>query len=502
MNRELWPHQRQGLEALRQSISQGIRRIVLCAPTGSGKTLLSTAIIEGARKKGNKVAFVLSSLSLVDQTVEAFYADGIRDISVIQGGHRMTDWSRGVQICSIQTLASRGAFPTAQVVIIDECHVLHQAHKKWLTDPDWQDVPFIGLSATPGTRGLGKYFQTLLTVSTTSELIEAGYLSPFKVFGVGHPDLSGVKITAGDYQENQLSEAMQQGTLTADIVKTWKERWGKDKTLCYAVDCAHAKSIQERFEQAGIACGYQDARTLDDERRDIKRKFHSGEYPVVVNVATLTTGTDWNCHCLILARPTKSSMLFQQIIGRCLRTSPDKEIAIILDHSDTTARLGFVTEIHWDSLDDGKPKDKSVVEKKVALPKVCESCSFLKPPKTKKCPNCGHETTIRSEIVEADGELIEFTPGMMRTKAPSRPKVSEGERRAFYADLRGYAAEHGYNSGWAFHKYVEKYQEKPPRGFDDVPPSAEVSPIVASWIKSRAIAWAKSKKRQEMDANA
>ena len=75
MNRELWPHQAEGLEALRKTISQGIRRIVLCAPTGSGKTLLSTAIVEGAQRKGNRLAFVVSHLSLIDQTIEAFYAE-------------------------------------------------------------------------------------------------------------------------------------------------------------------------------------------------------------------------------------------------------------------------------------------------------------------------------------------------------------------------------------------------------------------------------------------
>src|SRR5260221_12511741 len=277
MKTELWDHQKDALAALKQTIGQGIKRVVLSAPTGAGKTLIAAAIVEGAQRKNNRLAFVVSNLSLIDQTMESFYDEGIRNIGIIQANHIMTDWSMPVQICSIQTLKKRGAYPEAQVVIFDEVHVLHEFHKKWLQDPAWQKTPFIGLSATPGTKGLGKYFQTLLTVSTTEDLIKDGKLSPFKVFATGHPDLSQVKIIAGDYHEGQLSAAMQQGSLTADIVDTWKKQWGKNKTLCYGVDCAHAEMIRDRFIEAGGTCGYQDARTPAHESREIKSKFHNGD---------------------------------------------------------------------------------------------------------------------------------------------------------------------------------------------------------------------------------
>ena len=501
-NRELWPHQKEGLEALRQTIAQGIRRVVLCAPTGSGKTLLSTAIVEGAQRKGNRLAFVVSSLSLIDQTVEAFYSDGVRDIGVLQGNHHMQDWSKPVQICSIQTLKSRGAFPQAEIVIFDECHVLHEHHKKWLTHPDWQSVPFIGLSATPGTKGLGKYFTTLLTISTTQDLINKGFLSPFKVWATGHPDLSNVKIVAGDYKEDELSNAMQEGSLTADIVRTWKDKWGKDKTLCYAVDCAHARSIQERFEHAGVSAGYQDAQTPIDERAEIKRKFHNGEYQVVTNVGTLTTGTDWNCHCLILARPTRSKMLFQQIIGRALRVNKDKEFATILDHSDTTCKLGFVTEIHWDELDDGKPKDKAKPqERKEPLPHECEACAYLMPVRTRICPNCQHQVKPECTIMEHDGELQEIVPGKLM-KVSGKKVWSYEEKKVFLAELKGYAADKGYKPGWAGMKFKDKFGEFPEPSINRVSPANVLSPGTVLWIRSRNIAWAKARAKNNAAVDA
>lgn len=491
---ELRPYQLDALAAIRDSLRGGVRRLMVQAATGAGKTKIAAAMVDAALSKGNRMAFVVPAISLVDQTVESFWAEGIRDVGVIQAKHVMEDWSKPVQVCSIQTIQSRGSFPKANAVIFDEAHRLHKAHKHWMGLGTWENIPIIGLSATPWAKGLGKHFESLLIAATTSELIEQGFLSKFRVFATGHPDLSGVKTIAGDYHEGQLSGAMQAGELTADIIATWKAKWGKDKTLCFAVDKAHARSIQERFEQAGIACGYQDANSTPDERREVQRKFHSGEYPVVVNIQTLTTGVDWDVRCLILARPTKSEMLFVQIIGRALRTAPGKDYALILDHSDTTQRLGFVTDIHHDGLDDGSKEAKAEKQERTKpLPKECKQCGCLK--SARICPNCGAEPKpLSAGPIENDGELIEVIPGA----APKQRKggCSEAERQAFFAEIKAYAERHGRNPGWCAHKFRERYKEFPPRSFEGIPPASEVSPMIAAWVRSRNIAWAKSKRRR------
>ena len=494
---DLWDHQVRALDALRQSVKQGVRRIVLQAPTGSGKTLCAAAVVDGALQKGKRVAFVVPLISLIDQTMQKFYEQEIRDCGIIQANHVMTDWSKPVQICSIQTLSAREVLPEANVVIFDECHLLFQRHKKWLTDETWSKVPFIGLSATPWTKGLGKYFDSLLTVATTQELIDKGLLSKFKVFATGHPDLSRVKIVAGDYQENQLSDAMRAGSLTADIVETWKTRWGKDKTLCFAVDRAHAQALQARFLEADISCGYQDANTPDIERTEIKRKFHSGDYRVVVNIDTLVAGVDWDVRCLQLCRPTRSRMRFVQIIGRALRTAPDKEFALILDHSDTTERLGFVTDIFQEHLDGGKDKPKA--EPRVPLPKECKSCGFLKPPGTGGiCPNCGFKAVVTSGISERDGELVEVTAGARAKKGKVQHTMEQ--KAKFFAELKAYGIRHGYKDGWAANQYRVRFEAWPDWSIKHVPPAVTISATTALWIKSRAIAWAKRRKPEEAHA--
>lgn len=499
---ELRPYQVECLDNIRQSIRGGVRRLVVQAATGAGKTKIAAAIVDGALSKGNRMAFVVPAIALIDQTVESFWAEGIRDVGVIQASHNLTNWARPVQICSIQTLRARGAWPEAKTVIFDEVHNLHEAHKEWLSHPYWLNVPFIGLSATPWTRGLGKYFDSLLVAATTGELIEQGYLAKFRVFATGHPDLSGVKTVAGDYHEGELSEAMQKGDLTADIVKTWQKKWGKANTLCFGVDKAHAKSIQERFLAAGISCGYQDAETTEDERRANKRKFHSGEYRVVSNIQTLTTGVDWNVHCLILARPTKSEMLYVQIIGRALRTAAGKAEALILDHSDTTMRLGFVTEIHHDSLDDGTPQAKAKLkaeEKSAgALPKECKSCGVLKPPRVRICPNCGQQPKVETDVIERDGELVEVSGGKrQRSKSRKASDYSAPERQAFFAELKAYASLKEYKPGWAAFKFKEKFGGWPPDSMKATAPAAAVSGTTSSWIRSRNIARAMARKAAE-----
>jgi DNA repair protein RadD len=251
------------LALLRESLLAGLSRPMLASPTGSGKTGLAAMIVHGALRKGKRVLFVVPTIDLVDQTIEKFEESGIAasDIGAIQADHPRTDWSRPVQVASAQTLQNRPNKPPADVVLIDEAHRWFRFFGKWMAHPDWLKVPFIGLSATPWAKGLGKHYNNLLIVTTTAELIEKKLLSPFRVFAPSHPDLSGVKTVAGDYREDQLGEAMDKPTLIADVVENWLQHGENRPTLCFAVNRAHAKSLQLKFEEAGVRAGYVDGNT-------------------------------------------------------------------------------------------------------------------------------------------------------------------------------------------------------------------------------------------------
>jgi DNA repair protein RadD len=480
---ELRPHQWQLLDQIGRAIASGIRHIVVQAPTGFGKTVVGATLASRNCNDRRRTLFTVPALSLVDQTVEKFYAESVRDIGVIQAKHELTDWARPVQIASVQTLMRRRQMPPVDMVIIDEVHQWFDKYEQWLNGP-WKHIPVIGLTATPWTKGLGKNFDSLIVGARVGELIDAGYLSKFRIFAPASPDLTGVRTLAGDYREDDLAKVMNEARLVADVVDTWLDRAEGRPTLCFAVDRPHAKHLQQRFINAGVPAGYIDCFTDKDERKEIARQFHAGETKVVCNVGCLTTGIDWDVRCIILARPTRSEILFVQMIGRGLRTADGKSDCLILDHSDNHIRLGFVTDIHHDELDDGKPRQKAPPKEQRALPKKCPKCAFLKPPKVHVCPACGFAPVPQNQVTARDGELVE-----MKSRSDAMPI----DATVFYRELKYYARQREYKTGWISCKFKEKFGHWP-NGLEHLPP-VEPSRSTLGWIRSRNIAFAKSRPR-------
>lgn len=484
-------YQEAAIRRLRERLLAGVRRIIMMMPTGAGKTILAAEMSRSARAKGKKVIFAVPALSLIDQTVARFETHGVTEIGVMQALHELTRFGEPVQICSIQTLARR-TIPDADLVIIDEAHMQFKFVRDWMARPEWASVPFVGLTATPWAKGMGRDWQELIIATTMRELIALGHLCDFRAFAPAHPDLSGVKTVAGDYEIKALGHAMDKGQLVADIVSTWLERGENRPTICFCVNRAHANHIQQQFAQHGVSAAYMDAHTEREDRNAIIARFEAGAVKVICNVGVLTTGFDSDVRCIILARPTKSEMLYVQMIGRGLRPAPGKDHCLILDHSDNTLRLGFVTDIHHDALDDGTPKKKSAAEKKEPLPKECPRCACLRPPRTPVCPSCGFKAEIVSNVEAVAGDLYELT----RDKKVKPRDWTMDQKGLFYAELLLHAHLRGYKSGWAYHAYKHRLGVGPPNTLPSRPAKA-IRPETQSWIRSYAIAKAKARAKQE-----
>jgi superfamily II DNA or RNA helicase len=472
------------LDQIDTAITNGCRRLIAQAPTGFGKTIVAARRLRLLQDAGRRAIFTVPALSLVDQTVEKLFAEGVTDVGVIQGSHRMTNPARLIQVATPQSLQRR-AIPDADEILLDEVHIwFRKFYPKLLSDPRFADVPIIGLTATPWTKGLGKHFDRLIIGATTGQLIGDKYLSPFRSFAPASPDLTGVRTFAGDYHEGDLADAVDKTELVANVVETWQARAENRPTLCFAVDRAHAQHLQTQFQVAGVSAEYIDCYSTAPERLEIGKRFHAGDVKVVCNVGCLTTGVDWDVRCIILARPTKSETLYTQMIGRGLRTAEGKADCLIFDHSDNHTRLGFVTDIHHDKLDDGEPKRATIVNKTGALPKKCIKCTFLKPPKMLQCPCCGFIPVPQPGAVHRDGELIEL--------ASRRGAVAttQHERITFHAELRHIAHQRSYKSGWAAQQYKTKFGSFPPWAWNERP-TCTPSPSTLSWVRSRAIAFAK-----------
>jgi superfamily II DNA or RNA helicase len=295
----------------------------------------------GSLSKERHAIFVVPRLSLIEQTVAAFEREGIWNIGVLQGRHFRTNLTAPVQIASAQTLVRRD-IPSADIVIVDECHLQFEKINKWIASPAWSAVPFVGLSATPWSRGLGKTYDDLLWPVSIQELIAEGYLSPLRVFAPPAPDLTGVRTVAGEFHEGDLSNACNTKEIVADVVTTWLEKGENRPTLCYGIDRKHAQHLQERFIEAGVRAEYIDCDTRLFDREEIFDRFRASETKLICNVATLDTGIDLDVRCIIDARPTKSRIRFVQTIGRGLRPSPGKDHLIVLDHAGRLEHMAHV----------------------------------------------------------------------------------------------------------------------------------------------------------------
>jgi superfamily II DNA or RNA helicase len=281
---------------------------------------------------------------------------------------------------------------------------------------------------------------------------------------------------------------MSKPALVADVVATWM-RLGQDRpTLVFAVDRAHAKRLVNEFEAAGIATAYIDAFTDSPDRKAIFAQFAAGAVRVIVSVATLTTGIDLDVRCIVLARPTKSEMLYVQIVGRGLRIAEGKDHCLILDHSDSTLRLGFPDQIHHDGLDDGSPRTSLSrnKEREEPLPKECPACSFVKPAGIHTCPSCGFAPERQSNVRSIDGELAEFDAA----KAKKIHKADKQTKQRWYSMLLHLAHQRGYRPGWVANQYRAKFNVWPQGLLGiQVPADAEV----LNWVRHRMIRYAKSK---------
>lgn len=494
----LRPRQQAAIDAIRQAIRERHKRIILQAPTGSGKTILASHIIAAALEKGKRPLFTVPQLSLIDQTIRRFEAQGISDIGVIQAQHQRTDYSAPVQIASVQTLVRR-PLPEVDFVLIDEIHLQFEALHKILDSAEWKDKIVIGLSATPWAKGMGRRWTKLVPFGTTAELIAEGWLTPLVAYGVPDdymPDLTSVRTVAGEYVEGDAEQAMSTVTIVGNVVRTWLEKGPGEKTFMFCVNRSHAKKMQKEFEDAGVPCGYIDGTMDADQREAVFRRYRAGEYKIISSVGCLVVGVDEDVRCVIFLVLTKSEMKWVQAGGRGLRLADGKDHLLLLDHSGTCEALGLFTDIHHDHLDMHDPKEKGqpFKDSKPPKPHKCKKCNAIVPKGREVCPICGAAMPKSRTPHHVDGDLV-----LVDGKPKQKKEHPELPRAEWYGGLLWIARERGYSEGWAAHRYKAKFGNWP----NGLPKAAmQPKPEVVRFEKYLRIRYAKAKETQKEAASA
>lgn len=442
---KLRDYQKQCLEEVKRRITE-VRRvkgtvganIMICAPTGAGKTLIASYIIWETARHLKHAGFVVDRVNLIDQTSEVFDAIGIP-----HGVHQADHWRKRpyerVQLCSAQTL-SRRPWPETDVLVIDEAHTLYDVVKKRIAK---RDCLVLGLSATPFTKGLGKHFDALVNVTTTNRLIQEGFLAPYRIFAASQPDMTGVAVTSlGEWEDAETSKRAM--TIVGDCVAEYQKHGvtpeRQKKFICRGVDVDHVQELHRQFMAAGILCATYTYRDSDDLRKEIVKEFRKPDsfYRGLITVSAATKGFDVpDIECVIDARPLRKSLAeVIQFFGRGLRIADGKSQCLILDHSGNTERFWNEIQTFYEQgclhLDDGKKREaKGKKDLDAKPPMNCPVCHHIHDPMP-FCPACGHEYPRRNRAVQhAPGSLQEIlaTGNSRQIAAQLWPQVCHYARR-------------------------------------------------------------------------
>jgi len=487
-------YQEHGIALLDQALAMGREAPLFVAPTGSGKTTWAAWLIKREVERGGAALFLAPRRELIRQASTRLRDAGIYHGVLLAGEGHLEDTDLPVQVASIDTLISRAFrrrqeldLPDFSLVIVDEAHLAVTERRKELLDL-WPDAILLGLTATPvrrDGRALGMLFDALVEPTSVKALTEAGHLVSARYFSLSEPDLRKVRITAGDFNAKDLEELVNKQELVGDIVRHWLQHAAGRRTVVFATSIAHSIALAGTFLQNGVAAEHVDAETPTWEREQIFERFISGQTQVLTNCFLASYGFDLPAlSCVVLARPTKSLMLYLQMIGRGLRPAEGKTDCLVLDHAGCVHLHGFAdTQWHW-TLDGtmklGKGDDTRPKKEGDAKLIDCPEC-FAVFSKAIICPECGYQLRKAGKDLEvAEGELVELNATV---KPLGDPK--------FFAELRGFAGERGYKRGWAAFKYKEKFGVMPPWDWNNDPPCTP-SIETTRWIRSRQIAWAKA----------
>jgi superfamily II DNA or RNA helicase len=496
---ELRDYQHAVIAAFEREIAAGSRRILLVAPTGSGKTVIGAEIIRRARTQDKSVLVLAHRREIIQHTHQKLFAHGVGS-GIIQAGYDPRPLER-VQVASISTLHHRAMrrdimqLPLANLLVVDECHhAPAETYRKIIAA--YPDAILLGLTATPcrgDGRGLGGIFQTIIECPQVGELIDEGYLVKSDVYAPVDPNLHGVATRHGDYVESELADRMDQAKLIGDIVTHWHKFGERRKTVAFAVNVAHSIHLRDEFRRSGVRAEHIDGNTAMDERDATLARLASGKIDIVTNCMVLTEGWDMpEVGCCVLARPTKKMGLYRQMIGRVLRPAPGKNYAIVLDHSGAVFRHGLPEDhVAWTLAADGyavSSTHQARLHKAGGGLIECSECSALRVG-GQRCPCCGFMPQQPAQYVPiTDGEL-----GLVRNAQAHANVYDPTERARWHGMLTFIGMQRGYKMpGWAAANYKQKFGTWPPYGavVEPLPPTPEV----LSWVRSRTIAYATAMK--------
>lgn len=398
------------------------RRVILCAPPGTGKTRLAKWILGASANRvpndnqTGKVLFAVQKRGLVDNASNSFLETPELPHGVVMSGSP-TAWGERVQVASIDTLLSWFVKPdgydsniTFDLIVYDETHSHLPKLTRFLNHHDQMRLEqgkhpayVLGLTATPQCKGLADVYADIIPGPPPQWLIDNRFLSPFKYLGGKKGRLGQLIKRGGEFTKSSVDAAF--AGMQGDMVRDWLKYAAGRPTVGFFPRRSHAKEAQQDLIKAGLRTAYVDGDTSDEERHRIFWELDNGNLDYLCNVQVVERGTDIPAiACVQLCVAIGSLTRYLQMIGRGSRVHSSKADCLVLDHGGNVSRHGlFEDDQHW-SLD----MSRSDSDAEGSRPTIeCPQCSAIY--RGGRCRECGYEPTPKertSQGLEFDGEEL------------------------------------------------------------------------------------------------
>ena len=331
-------------ECLRNIVSEydaGVQRQLVVLATGGGKTVIFSHIPQ--LFPGKKVLVLAHRKELLTQAYKKLHkANPSLHIDIEKAELFASEWS-DIVIASVPTLGKedsvrRERFDDFDIIIIDEAH--HAAAKSYHHILEHYGFPchekavvppgklLLGVTATPQRSdkiGLDHVFDRVVYNRSLRDMIDDGYLVDIVPYRLTTNDtLDGIKLRAGDFSEGELAERLNNENRNQLIVNGWMQHAKDKKTIVFCIDVQHTTDVCDLFRNAGVEAEMVVGSTPDDMRTAILRRYEAGVTKVLCGCMVFTEGfDDPGTECILMARPTKSQLVYIQQLGRGMRPFVD-----------------------------------------------------------------------------------------------------------------------------------------------------------------------------------
>lgn len=339
-------------------------RLLGILPTGAGKTICFSALAKRfLEKRGEKTLILAHREELVQQAVEKIYqSTGL--VAEIEKAEQRARLTAPVVVASVQTLQGtrleRWPRDHFGLVVADEAH--HAIADSWQGALSWfhDRAKVLGVTATPGRgdkKNLGQYFQDISCEIGLIELIRRGFLCPVVIRTLPLKiDLGGVKSTNGDYDANQLSDAIEPllRGVVQEIIRCANDR----KILVFLPLIKTSRLFVDLCREAGLTARHVDGEM--DDRKSVLDAYARNEFQVLSNAMLLLEGYDQpDVDCVVMLRPTKSTALYSQGVGRGTRIAEGKKNLLLLDFLWLHEKHSLIRPSHLIARDESEAKAMS-----------------------------------------------------------------------------------------------------------------------------------------------